>query len=73
MSFSAAGGAVCPRSLVPSEGPATVVIGAFAHGSVSRGHRRAGAETPVLKNNRNMHVVKNYCTFSCETDLHTSE
>lgn len=32
-SFSA-GEAVCPRSLVP-EGPAAVVIGAFAHGAVS--------------------------------------
>ncbi|XP_048880872.1 ribosomal RNA small subunit methyltransferase NEP1 [Brienomyrus brachyistius] len=35
MSFSATSGAVCPRTLVPSEGPATVVIGAFAHGSVN--------------------------------------
>lgn len=29
-----AGDAVCPRSLVPKEGPAVVVIGAFAHGAV---------------------------------------
>ncbi|KAL4616754.1 ribosomal RNA small subunit methyltransferase NEP1 [Arapaima gigas] len=34
-SFSAPGQAVSPRSLVPEDGPATVVIGAFAHGSVS--------------------------------------
>ncbi|TNN51912.1 Ribosomal RNA small subunit methyltransferase NEP1 [Liparis tanakae] len=33
-SFSATGEAVCPRSLVP-EGPAAVVIGAFAHGAVN--------------------------------------
>lgn len=33
-SFSA-GEAVCPRTVVP-EGPAAVVIGAFAHGAVSR-------------------------------------
>ncbi|XP_068591911.1 ribosomal RNA small subunit methyltransferase NEP1 [Cebidichthys violaceus] len=33
-SFSSAGEAVCPRSLVP-EGPAAVVIGAFAHGAVN--------------------------------------
>lgn len=34
-SFSA-GEAVCPRTLVP-EGPAAVVIGAFAHGAVRNG------------------------------------
>ncbi|KAG9344934.1 hypothetical protein JZ751_009474 [Albula glossodonta] len=33
-SFSA-GEAVCPRTVVPEEGPATLVIGAFAHGSVN--------------------------------------
>lgn len=37
-SFSA-GEAVCPRSLVP-EGPAAVVIGAFAHGAVRHGSTR---------------------------------
>ncbi|XP_036394176.1 ribosomal RNA small subunit methyltransferase NEP1 [Megalops cyprinoides] len=34
-SFSAQGGAVCPRTIVPAEGPATVVIGAFAHGAIN--------------------------------------
>lgn len=29
-----AGDAVCPRTLVPKDGPAVVVIGAFAHGAV---------------------------------------
>lgn len=29
-----AGDSVCPRTLVPKEGPAVVVIGAFAHGAV---------------------------------------
>lgn len=33
-SFSA-GDAVCARTVVPKEGPAAVVIGAFAHGAVS--------------------------------------
>ncbi|XP_028833792.1 ribosomal RNA small subunit methyltransferase NEP1 [Denticeps clupeoides] len=33
-SFSV-GDAVCPRSLVPGDGPAAVVIGAFAHGTVN--------------------------------------
>ncbi|XP_056142764.1 ribosomal RNA small subunit methyltransferase NEP1 [Lampris incognitus] len=33
-SFSA-GEAVCPRTVVPADGPAAVVIGAFAHGSVN--------------------------------------
>ena len=26
---------MCPRTVVPEEGPATVVVGAFAHGAVS--------------------------------------
>ncbi|XP_050988463.1 ribosomal RNA small subunit methyltransferase NEP1 [Labeo rohita] len=30
-----AGDAVCPRTIVPKDGPATVVIGAFAHGAVN--------------------------------------
>ncbi|KAK3572091.1 hypothetical protein QTP86_022322, partial [Hemibagrus guttatus] len=34
MSFKA-GDAVCPRTLVPKDGPAVVVIGAFAHGAVN--------------------------------------
>lgn len=29
-----AGDAICPRTLVPKDGPAVVVIGAFAHGAV---------------------------------------
>lgn len=33
MSFKA-GDSVCPRTLVPKDGPAVVVIGAFAHGAV---------------------------------------
>lgn len=33
-SFSA-GEAVCPRTVVPEEGPAAVVVGAFAHGAAS--------------------------------------
>lgn len=35
-SFSAGEEAVCPRTVVP-EGPAAVVIGAFAHGAVRNG------------------------------------
>ncbi|KAI5618170.1 ribosomal RNA small subunit methyltransferase NEP1, partial [Silurus asotus] len=34
MSFKA-GDAVCPRTLIPKDGPAVVVIGAFAHGKVN--------------------------------------
>uniref|UniRef100_A0A671KEF0 18S rRNA (pseudouridine(1248)-N1)-methyltransferase n=1 Tax=Sinocyclocheilus anshuiensis TaxID=1608454 RepID=A0A671KEF0_9TELE len=30
-----AGDAVCPRTVVPKDGPAAVVIGAFAHGTVN--------------------------------------
>lgn len=30
-----AGDAVCPRTVVPNDGPAAIVIGAFAHGKVS--------------------------------------
>ncbi|XP_059363450.1 ribosomal RNA small subunit methyltransferase NEP1-like [Carassius carassius] len=30
-----AGDAVCPRTMVPEDGPAAVVIGAFAHGTVN--------------------------------------
>ncbi|XP_006642472.3 ribosomal RNA small subunit methyltransferase NEP1 [Lepisosteus oculatus] len=34
-SFSAQGTALSPRALVPAEGPAALVIGAFAHGAIN--------------------------------------
>lgn len=34
-----AGDSVCPRTLVPKDGPAVVVIGAFAHGTVGLSSR----------------------------------